>query len=243
MPPCLAPIESVGIYHFYPGAPVLIGLPGPGLPPRLAEARCRLVALHREQLEDPAILRAAKTAGLEVVARLGPGRPPPGLDALRVELAEGATVPGWIAELRDSGIWIEVGLLLDPQGSVAVLETRLCQLRSQLGALTPLHLMSGTPDGRPEDDRRLVRARWLAIRAGLELVYVVGPESTESTFCPGCETCLVERRDGHLVSSAMRDSACPRCGLTIPGRWAPRRLGPRRAERAPLEQPLDVTAW
>jgi pyruvate formate lyase activating enzyme len=77
------------------------------------------------------------------------------------------------------------------------------------------------PDNTPV--RTLLRAVAIGKNAGLRYVYAgnlpgrVG--DAENTRCPGCSALLVERRGYTILANNLAGSACPDCGLAIPGIW------------------------
>ena len=83
--------------------------------------------------------------------------------------------------------------------------------------------MTDPADTTPET---LMRVAEIGRKAGLRFVYAgnlpgrVG--DLENTRCPKCSELLIERY-GYLVRSyhLTAEGTCPRCGTSIPGRWAP----------------------
>ena len=70
------------------------------------------------------------------------------------------------------------------------------------------------------------RAAQIAKEAGLRYVYAgnmpgrVG--DLEHTRCPNCRELLIERVGYHVTGYHLTaDGSCPKCGTSIPGRWAP----------------------
>jgi pyruvate formate lyase activating enzyme len=70
----------------------------------------------------------------------------------------------------------------------------------------------------------LIRAAEIGQEAGLHFVYAgnmpgqVGPY--ENTFCPNCQTLLVERLGYVLLGYHLAEvGKCPKCGSSIPGWW------------------------
>src|SRR5262249_14217973 len=83
--------------------------------------------------------------------------------------------------------------------------------------------MSDPRDTTAED---LLRAADIGRKAGLRYIYAGNlpgmVEDQENTRCPCCRELLIERY-GYLVTSyrLTPEGSCPKCGVNIPGRWAP----------------------
>jgi pyruvate formate lyase activating enzyme len=71
--------------------------------------------------------------------------------------------------------------------------------------------------------RALLRAAEIGKRAGLRYVYagnLPGYVGTyENTYCPFCQTLLIERHGYTILKNALEDGACPSCHVQIPGVW------------------------
>jgi pyruvate formate lyase activating enzyme len=107
-----------------------------------------------------------------------------------------------------------------------------------LGPDVPLHLTAFHPDFRLRDRPRtshetLIGARQVALRAGLNFVYVgnVFDPQRESTYCPNCGRRVIERAWHDIGRYEIRDGKCGYCGHAIaghfenePGHWGTRRL-------------------
>lgn len=78
------------------------------------------------------------------------------------------------------------------------------------------------PDNTPPET--LMRAAEIGYREGLHYVYagnlpgMVGP--FENTYCPHCQTLLIERYGFRILQMNVKDGACPHCRTPIPGVWA-----------------------
>jgi pyruvate formate lyase activating enzyme len=86
----------------------------------------------------------------------------------------------------------------------------------------PMHLMLDVP---PTPVETLERAHDIAKEAGVEYVYIgnVYGHKYENTFCPECETLLIERK-GYNIRKIISQPRCPEpsCGKEINIRLAPR---------------------
>ncbi|MBF8279270.1 MAG: pflA, partial [candidate division NC10 bacterium] len=41
----------------------------------------------------------------------------------------------------------------------------------------------------------------------------------ENTYCPSCQTLLIERYGYTILKDVLEDGACPTCHVPIPGVW------------------------
>jgi len=128
---------------------------------------------------------------------------------------------------RRTRCWLELTTLLIPgeNDSDAELAALSAWVHAQLGADTPLHFSAFHPDHRMLDRPRtphatLVRARDIALKAGLRHVYVgnVHDPGRQSSWCAGCGDRVIER-DWHALGSYRLDGAgrCLSCGTALPG--------------------------
>jgi pyruvate formate lyase activating enzyme len=129
------------------------------------------------------------------------------------------------------GFWLEIVTLVVPGFNDSDEELRrLAEFIAGVSPDIPWHVtafhkdyrMTDPADTRPQD---LLRAAAIGKKAGLRFVYAgnlpgrVG--DLENTWCPNCRALLIERfgyfvRGYHLTPAG----ACPKCGTTVPGRWA-----------------------
>jgi pyruvate formate lyase activating enzyme len=82
----------------------------------------------------------------------------------------------------------------------------------------------------------LLRARAIAREAGLRYVYVgnVHDPEADSTWCPGCGRCVIERDWYQLGAYHLTEGACDYCGTTIPGIFPGTTHGYHGPERRPV---------
>lgn len=145
------------------------------------------------------------------------GRLQPVLDTIRYLVAE-------------TDVWVELTTLLIPGHNDATSELRaMCQwLADEVGPDVPLHFTAFRPDSRTRHlpatpPRTLIRARLVAMAAGLRYVYATSgfdPDG-DTTFCPNCATPVI-RREHQADASYQLDEhgRCQVCGTTIAGRFA-----------------------
>ena len=141
----------------------------------------------------------------------------------------------------ETDCWLEVTTLLIPGHNDSEAElTRLAEwFVEHLDADVPLHFSAFHPDYKMTDIPQtpaatLRRARDIARRAGLHHVNVgnVHDPEADSTYCPGCGQCVIER-DWYRLGAWRLDAngCCNACGTRIagvfeaePGDWGARRL-------------------
>lgn len=132
----------------------------------------------------------------------------------------------YIAQHTD--IWMEITTLLVPSQNDT--EDELKQLAefivTEAGAHVPWHISRFHPQYKftgsgPTPMESLERAYDIGKAAGLEYVYLgnVPGSNTESTYCPQCSRCLIERRGYSILSNAIDDGRCPDCSREIAGVW------------------------
>ena len=127
--------------------------------------------------------------------------------------------------VHETDVWVELTTLLIPgeNDDDAELHALAAWVREALGPDVPLHLSAYHPDfklDRPATPHAtLRRAREIAREEGLSYVYLgnVHDPAADSTWCPGCGECLIERDVYELRAWRMVDGACGRCGTAIPG--------------------------
>ena len=126
-------------------------------------------------------------------------------------------------------VWFEITTLLIPGHNDSDAElTAMCQwLMTELGPDVPLHFSAFHPDFKMPDvpatpPATLVRARRIALRAGLRYVYTGNVHNTDgdTTFCPQCQAPLIVR-DWYLIKSYRLTATghCPDCGAAVAGRF------------------------
>jgi pyruvate formate lyase activating enzyme len=129
--------------------------------------------------------------------------------------------------VRETEVWTEITTLLIPgeNDSDEEIAAMCAWIRRELGRHVPLHFSAFHPDFRMRDTPRtppetLARARSIALRAGLDHVYVgnVHDLPRQSSYCAGCGERVITR-DWHALSGWRLDpsGACEACGTPLPG--------------------------
>jgi len=197
-----------------------------------------------------AIMKEAKAAGLITgFVSNGNGTPQvleylrPWLDLYKVDLKSfndrhyrelgGRLQPilDTIRSLHAMGLWVEIVTLLIPGFNDSNEELqKLTEFVASVSVDVPWHVtafhkdykMTDPGDTRPED---LLRAAEIGARAGLRYVYAgnlpgfVG--HLEDTRCVRCSATLIERYSYRIKAYRITaDGKCPKCGDSVPGRWA-----------------------
>ncbi len=130
----------------------------------------------------------------------------------------------WIKNETD--IWLEITTLLIPgeNDSDDELKAMADWIVKNLGDEVPLHFTAFHPDfmmrdKNPTPHSTLIKARKLALKAGIKYCYVgnVHDYEGETTYCPNCGKPLI-KRDWHSVyENNLVDGKCPDCGTAIAG--------------------------
>ena len=140
------------------------------------------------------------------------------------------TILDSITLVKEMGFWLEIVTLVIP-GFNDLSEELLDAARfiRSVSPDIPWHVTAFHPDYKMTDAHytpasTLLRAAEIGQEAGLNFVYAGNlPGSVknyENTYCPKCNTPLVERFQYRIIRNRMKDTeTCPRCGEKIPGIW------------------------
>lgn len=140
-------------------------------------------------------------------------------------------------------VWFEITTLLIPGANddSRTLKAMADWIMAELGPGVPLHFSAFHPDHkmtstRPTPKSTLVRARDIAMEAGLHYVYTGNIRHAEgdTTYCPGCRTAVI-KRDGYAITRyrVTPDGRCPECRTPIAGRFG-LRAGDFGGRRIPI---------
>lgn len=200
-------------------------------------------AIWHEYTFDSAIL--AKKAGLKTIyvtnGYITPEalrRMAPYLDAFRVDIKSFSedfyrkTCGGRLAHVLEStklakelGMHVETITLIIPTKNDSPEEiTQIVKwVHESLGEDTPMHFTRFHPmykmdDLYPTPIETLEMAYDIAKKEGMRFVYLgnVAGHKYENTFCPKCETLLIDRNGFRISTINIRDGKCPECGEEIP---------------------------
>lgn len=124
------------------------------------------------------------------------------------------------------GIWIEVTTLLieGENDSDTDLKAMATFIANELGVHIPWHLSAFHPDYKMQDHERtklqtLQRAKEIAKEAGLLYVYLGNVAIPADTYCPDCNTLLIDRTGYAVSQNNIIDGHCPKCNRAIEGVW------------------------
>jgi pyruvate formate lyase activating enzyme len=141
---------------------------------------------------------------------------------------------------HETDVWFEITTLLIPglNDSDGEIDELTRWVVERLGPDVPLHFTAFHPDYKlldrpPTPPETLSRARAIALANGVRYAYTGNVHDSDggSTWCPGCDTCVIERDWYELGEYALADDGrCKACGTRIPGVFAraPGRWGRRR---------------
>ncbi len=128
---------------------------------------------------------------------------------------------------RQRGVHIEVTILVIPTVNDAdqVLHGIAQRIISELGPDVPWHVSAYFPAYRfhapPTPVQTLERAWKIGRGVGLEFVYAgnVPGHPYDNTYCPGCNTMLIQRLGFDVLANRIRSGRCPKCKRGIAGVW------------------------
>jgi len=166
----------------------------------------------------------------------------PYLDAVKVDLkafSEGfyrdvcrgrlQPVLDTLVRIKQAGKWLELVVLLIPGLNDGAAEIRRMSrfIAKELDPDVPVHFSRFHPDYKLSNINAtplatLERAARIAAEEGLHYAYVgnVWRHKQESTYCPACGKCVIERL-GYLVTAThLKAGACAFCGRKIAGIFA-----------------------
>ena len=130
--------------------------------------------------------------------------------------------------MKEEGVWLEITNLVVPQWTddLDMIKKMSDWLYENGFKDTPLHFSRFHPEYKltnlpPTPVDTLVKAREIAMNAGLNFVYIgnVPGSEAQNTYCPNCKKLLVER-DGFLVKqNHIIHGKCEYCKTPIAGVW------------------------
>ncbi|MBU4372935.1 MAG: AmmeMemoRadiSam system radical SAM enzyme [Euryarchaeota archaeon] len=200
-------------------------------------------AIWHEYTYDSAVL--AKKAGLKTIyvtnGYITPEalrRMAPYLDAFRVDIksfsddfyrkicgARLAPVLESTKLAKELGMHVETITLIIPTKNDSQEEiTQIVRwVRDNLGVDTPMHFtrfhpMYNMSDLSPTPTETLEMAHDIAKKEGMRFVYTgnVPGHKYENTYCPKCNTLLIDRAGFRVSAIKIKDGECPECGEGVP---------------------------
>jgi pyruvate formate lyase activating enzyme len=136
-----------------------------------------------------------------------------------------------IKRVKEMGLWLEVVTLVVPGFNDSVDELwEAANFLSSVSPDIPWHVTAFHSDYKMQEApntpaKTLLRAAEIGREAGLRHVYAGNlpgrVEEYETTFCPHCNTALVER-SGYRIGAMRIPTAgtCPQCGTIVAGVWS-----------------------
>ncbi len=130
-----------------------------------------------------------------------------------------------IAALHENGTFLEITTLVIPgfNDSEAELE-QIAGFIAELDDNIPWHISAFHPDYHMLDRARtetesLHRAYRIGKNKGLKYVYTgnLPGDRHESTYCPSCNACVIERMGFRVLATRMVAGSCASCGEVIAG--------------------------
>jgi pyruvate formate lyase activating enzyme len=127
---------------------------------------------------------------------------------------------------KETNVWFEITNLMIPGENDSPEETkRMCNwIVENLGDEVPVHFTAFHPDFKMLDKtatpaETLIRARQQAMAAGIKYAYTgnIFDQETQSTYCPSCKKCVIERDWYKLGAYQIKNGCCNYCGAKIAG--------------------------
>ena len=128
---------------------------------------------------------------------------------------------------RSHGVHVEITTLVIPtvNDSDETLGDIARQIAEKIGRDVPWHVTAYRPaykfDAPATPTSTLERAHQIGKASGLEYVYTgnVPGHHNDNTYCPQCNSLLIQRFGFEVVQSRLRAGCCPTCGYAISGVW------------------------
>jgi len=127
---------------------------------------------------------------------------------------------------NETKVWFEITNLMIPgeNDSADEIKRMVDWLLTNVGDSVPIHFTAFHPDFRMQGIpatpiETLIRARSQAMEAGLKYVYTgnVDDVARQSTYCPKCQKCLIERNCYELGAFEIAQGCCSHCKEPIAG--------------------------
>ena len=217
------PVESIPLYHFYPGSPwALVDEPSEatveaapsckGIFWRAMPSQEAIEAARKRKLSvGCAITEAFTAATVEALV--------PALDACLIELPVPSEVVAAMGLLgKKEGLHVEcllpVPATLDEEALLEVAQ----QIIDGPGRGTPVHVVAAADD---VPTATLEAAHKLLRKAGVLYAYIRGVpgHQAQSTYCHDCRAMVIERDSDRVLSNRVLMGKCPFCYVDIPGAW------------------------
>ena len=132
-----------------------------------------------------------------------------------------------IKKIWKMGIWIEVTTLIIPGSNDSEKELKqIAKFLVKISKNIPWHISAFYPcykmlDRPSTSEETLISAYEIGKKAGLKYVYTgnIPNSDHESTFCPKCNTLVIERWGMKVLENNLKNGKCPKCKTKIQGKW------------------------
>ncbi len=151
-------------------------------------------------------------------------------DSIYMDLNGGHLAPVLqsLKKVHERGVWLEITNLVIPtyNDDVEMVKRMCAWILENLGPDYPLHFGRFHPRYKlvhlpPTPVEVLVKAREVAMQAGLHYVYVGNvPGLAENTICPACKREVIQRNGYTILANHVENGRCKFCKASISGRWA-----------------------
>ena len=122
----------------------------------------------------------------------------------------------------NEGKWIEIKMMLIPKIHDDLYDARkvVSFILNELSPNVPLHFIKYNGENISSDDNLMIKARKMAIDAGMNFVYLDNGTSIRAnvTYCPNCKKPVIIREVNN-VEILMKKGRCKSCGKEVPGVW------------------------
>lgn len=132
-----------------------------------------------------------------------------------------------LRKMLAAGIWVEVTtLLIEGENDSDKDLTEMAEfIANDLGKHVPWHLSAFHPDYKMLDHERtkletLQRAKKIGQKAGLHYIYLGNVPVHGDTYCPDCDTLLIDRTGYTVTVNNLKEGHCPKCNKAIEGVWS-----------------------
>ena len=150
----------------------------------------------------------------EIYLKLNNGKLEPVLNTLKI--------------LQEEDIWLEITNLLVPgwTDNMEMIKKMCGWLAENELSEYPLHFSRFHPQYKltqiaPTPVATLEQARKIALSEGLKYVYIgnVPGNEAQNTFCPNCNSKVIERKGYQVLPVGLKQGNCGECGEKIHGHW------------------------
>ncbi len=139
----------------------------------------------------------------------------------------------------ERSFWVEVVTLVVPGFNDSDEELRDCaRFVASVSKDIPWHVTAFHSDYKMMDRnhtpvQRVIRGAEIGYEEGLRYVFAGNApgmvDDYENTYCPDCNTAVIERRGFYVTSNRLVDGHCPECKHEIPGIWSKREIDKYRS--------------